>query len=104
MNGKPKVVLKLPKSLQQSIRNSDSATAQPVKKRKRPEEHGVAQTAPHHPSQAAQRSEDARAASHPPPKKSKFVVKLGSAASGAQASADGRNEGPPPIKPRFTIK
>ncbi len=103
MNGKLKLVLKLPKSLQQDIRSNDSASAQPVKKRKRPQDQGVTQTIPHHSSHAAHGSQEAGAAVHPP-KKSKLVVKLGSAPSGAQASADGKAQGQPSIKPRFTIK
>lgn len=103
MNGKLKVRLKLPKSLQHDSRSNDTATAQPSIKRKHPEEESASQTAQHQSSQVAYRSEGVQAAGNPP-KKGKFVVKLGSAASGGPGNADFRSHGQPPIKPRLTIK
>ncbi len=100
MNGKLKVVLKLPKSLQQGTANKDSAAAQPVKKRKRPEEHNTSHTVAHQSSQAAQKSEGPQERGHPP-KKSKFVVKL---PSGGQGANSARSQEQPPSKPRLTVK
>lgn len=100
MNGKLKVVLKLPKSLQQGTASKDSAAAQPVKKRKRPEEHSASQTAAHQSSQPVHKSEGPQESGHPP-KKSKFVVKL---PSGGQGAIDGRSQEQPPSKPRLTVK
>ncbi|BDA45471.1 probable Bromodomain-containing protein 9 at N-terminal half [Coccomyxa sp. Obi] len=100
MNGKLKVVLKLPKSLQQGTSKTDSAAAQPVKKRKRPEEHSASQTVAQQSSQAEHKSEGPQDRGHPP-KKSKFVVKL---PSGGQGAKDGRSQEQHPSKPRLTVK
>lgn len=100
MNGKLKVVLKLPKSLQQGTANKETAAARPVKKRKRPEEHSASQTVAHQSTQAVHKSEGPQERGHPP-KKSKFVVKL---PSGGQGANDRRSQEQPPSKPRLTVK
>ena len=102
MNGKFKLILKLPKSLQQDSRPSDSGAAKAPKKRSHPGDEGNSNLAKHSSSQ--QQPHRGEEGSQGPAKKPKLVVLGPGGARPFGDAADGRPPGPAPIKQRLSIK
>ena len=102
MNGKFKLVLKLPKSFQQDSRPSDSGAAKTPKKRSHPGNEGHSNVARHSSSQ--QQPLGSEEGSQGPLKKPKLVVPGPGGALPLGNAVDGRPPGPAPIKQRLSIK
>lgn len=102
MNGKLKLVLKLPKSLQQD-KGAPSAGTQSLKKRKSSEEAGNSQNQRQASSQTGLKREDGHSGGPGPAKKPKLVLH-GPGSRPSKDAADGRPPDQPPVKQRLSIK
>ena len=98
MNGKPKLVLKLPKALQADSQASQPQSAKPQKKRKQPDSESVVQSRADKPVAAQQQSQGSV-----PTVKKKFKV-LGPGSLKPSSSGFGTSSGAETFKPRISVK
>ena len=103
MNGKLKLVLKLPKSLQPDKRAPGTAGAKPLKKRKTFEEGGNSQIQRQASSQTGHNREDGQSGGPGPPKKPKLFFH-GPGSRPSAATTDDRPPDQAPIKQKLSIK
>jgi hypothetical protein len=103
MNGKLKLVLKLPKSLQQDNNASDTTLVKPAKKRKRPEGDRSAHDVTSPSFQKTQRVGDAHGAAKAS-RAGASGAPLPEGANGARSTPEGAAEGQSAVKPRLHIK
>ena len=97
MNGKPKLVLKLPKALQDSSKASNTQSVKSQKKRKQPEGDRSVHTSPEKPAPLKQEPQSSL------PAKKKFKV-LGPGSIKPSSSGFANPAGPTFIKPRISVK
>ena len=97
MNGKPKLVLKLPKALQDDSKAANAQSVKPHKKRKQPEGEGKVHKVPEKSAPVKQEPQGSV------PAKKKFKV-LGPGSLKPSSSGFANSAGPTFIKPRISVK
>ena len=97
MNVKPKLVLKLPKAIQDDSKVSNAQTLKPQKKRKQPEGDQSSHRAPEKPAPVKQELQGSATV------KKKFKV-LGPGSHKPSSSGFASSTGPETLKPRISVK
>lgn len=98
MNGKPKLVLKLPKALQEDSKAPHFHSAKPHKKRKQPEGEGGVQHGADRPAAARQQPPG------PAPTVKKKLKVLGPGSLKPASTGFASSGGPEVFKPRISVK